>query len=280
MITCHLMGGLGNQLFQIFTTVSYAITHNQRFGFLNVGTLGGNGCTKRHTYWNTFLCRLQPFLLMKYPDNISIIREKTFYYNELLIDKNINKDILLYGYFQSYKYFENSYNSICKMICLEKMKTELLYKLKINSDYLINSISMHFRLGDYKNIQQYHPLLEYEYYLNSLDYIKSKSPDIKYNIYYFCEEDDITDVINKINKLEKIYPEYTFKHCDNTLNDWEQLLLMSCCNHNIIANSTFSWWGAYLNNCMDKIVCYPSVWFGLSSTHDIKDLCPENWIKI
>jgi hypothetical protein len=67
---------------------------------------------------------------------------------------------------------------------------------------------------------------------------------------------------------------------DNTLADWEQLLLMSCCHHNIIANSTFSWWAAYFNSWKDKIVCYPSVWFGNIANHDTKDLCPEEWIKI
>ena len=55
---------------------------------------------------------------------------------------------------------------------------------------------------------------------------------------------------------------------------------MSCCNHNIIANSSFSWWGAYLNDNKKKIVCYPSIWFGELINHDTRDLFPENWNKI
>jgi hypothetical protein len=56
------------------------------------------------------------------------------------------------------------------------------------------------------------------------------------------------------------------------------MLLMSCCKHNIIANSSFSWWGAYFNSNADKIVCYPEVWF--ANNTDTSDLCPLEWIKM
>lgn len=55
---------------------------------------------------------------------------------------------------------------------------------------------------------------------------------------------------------------------------------MSLCNHNIIANSTFSWWGAYFNINPEKIVCYPNVWFGSECNNSTQDLFPKNWVKI
>jgi hypothetical protein len=65
------------------------------------------------------------------------------------------------------------------------------------------------------------------------------------------------------------------------IEDWRQLLLMSCCQHNIIANSSFSWWAAYFNDNSEKIICYPEQWFGLQlSNHNTSDMCPKSWNKI
>ena len=100
------------------------------------------------------------------------------------------------------------------------------------------------------------------------------------NVLYFCENDDIDDVMVTINKLKNKFSSFNFMRADNNLKDWQQLILMSLCHHNIIANSSFSWWAAYLNNWNDKIVCYPSIWFGTALTHNTIDLCPLEWTKI
>ena len=139
---------------------------------------------------------------------------------------------------------------------------------------------MHFRLGDYKKIQEFHPLATYEYYERAMEHMKNAAPNTFNTVLYFCEDEDIDDVLNTINKLTIKFPEITFTRGENTLADWEQLLLMSLCHHNIIANSSFSWWGAYFNSHTDKIVCYPSVWFGPSAGHNTIDLCPPQWVKI
>jgi hypothetical protein len=273
------MGGLGNQIFQIFATISYAIKSKNQFKFLNVPSLGGGSSTMRYTYWNSLLNRLKIFLIDNYPQPIHVIREKDFTFNELPIDETIERDCLLYGYFQSYKYFDENYEMICRIIGLAKMKQDLIQKLNLNDEYLKSCVSMHFRLGDYKKLQDYHPLATYDYYKHSLIFIKEITTT-SYNILYFCEDNDIDDVMITINRLEIEFPQYKFIRGDNTLEDWEQMLFMSCCNHNIIANSSFSWWGAYFNTLNDKIVCYPSVWFGPKAGHDTKDLCPPEWKKI
>jgi hypothetical protein len=273
------MGGLGNQIFQIFATISYAIKSRNQFKFLNVETLGSGSTTVRSTYWNSFFSNLQPFLIQSIPD-VTVIRENGFPYSEISINKIINRDVLIYGYFQSYKYFEQNYNMICRIIDINKMKETLLLKQGLDNSYLENIISMHFRIGDYKQIQGFHPLATYNFYERSLDYIQRSNPTRPFNILFFCEDVDYNDVIITINKLVGKFPNYTFTRASNQLTDWEQLLLMSCCHHNIIANSSFSWWGAYFNSSVDKIVCYPSVWFGPVAKIDTRDLCPKEWTKI
>jgi hypothetical protein len=100
------------------------------------------------------------------------------------------------------------------------------------------------------------------------------------DILFFCEDDDINDVMETINKLKIALPNMHFIRASNLLKDWEQLLLMSCCKHNIIANSSYSWWGAYLNTNPNKIICYPSIWFGQQVGLNTCDLCPQEWNKI
>ena len=282
MITCNLMGGLGNQIFQIFTTISYAIRAKKQFKFLNQQQLGGGSTTIRYTFWNTFFANLKPFLITELPIKVHVVREKGFPYNELSpLELLLNDDIYLYGYFQSYKYFEDNYSMICRLIGLDKTKEKLLDKIQTSKNDLNQKISMHFRIGDYKKLQEYHPLATYEYYERAMEYIqKTSTPDEKFTILYFCEDVDIEDVLSIVNRLAIKFPDYNFIRGDNTLADWEQMLYMSLCHHNIIANSSFSWWAAYFNSHDDKIVCYPSVWFGEKANNDTKDLCPSEWIKI
>ena len=287
MITCYLKGGLGNQLFEIFTTISYAIKGSIPFKFLNIKSMGEGSSTVRYTFWETFLSNLKPFLIENLQHPINIIKENGFPYNELPVHEMINKNTVIYGYFQSYKYFQQYFTSICKLIGLDKMKNKLLEKLETiygenitNATLMENTISMHFRIGDYKKVSDFHPILKYEYYHKSLNRIQTIYPNTVFTVYYFCEDEDIQDVSNKISILKINFPNFSFIRGDNTLADWEQMLFMSCCHHNIIANSSFSWWGAYFNKNLVRIVCYPSIWFGKSANIDTRDLCPPEWIKI
>ena len=279
MITCNLMGGLGNQLFQIFATIAYGFKSNNQICFLAFETLGGGSTTVRHTYWNTLLSKLHPFLI-RGMQQVRVFKEDGFPYKELPVGEMKQGNVLIYGYFQSYKYFQGQFEMICRLIGLEKTRNVLTTKLNMGGDYFDNIISMHFRIGDYKKIQEYHPLATYEYYDRSLQYFKTNQPTNPFTVLYFCEDQDLTDVMIIVDRLSAKYPEYKFIRDENALEDWEQLLLMSCCHHNIVANSSFSWWAAYFNSHKDKVVCYPSVWFGKVAKNDTRDLCPPEWLRV
>jgi hypothetical protein len=274
------MGGLGNQLFQIFTTISCAINMRQKFAFIDIDKLGSGETTIRLTYWNNFLSKLKIFTTKMFPKML-VVKENGFRYNPLNLLEHQGQNLCLHGYFQSYKYFAHNFQVISRMIGIEEIKQRVIQTANLNQDYLDATISIHFRLGDYKKIQHYHPIMKLEYYLNALSLITniSNETEIK-NILYFCEEEDLLDVSEIINKLKNEYINFTFIKASNSLSDWEQMILMSCCKHNIIANSSFSWWAAYFNTNPDKIVCYPALWFGEVAGHDTRDLCPNEWHKI
>jgi hypothetical protein len=302
MLSCVIMGGLGNQLFQIYTTMALSIEMKTNFNFPR----NKMEIDKRSdTYWDNFLKELNKstslidIKKMQYP----IYKEKEFKYNKIQILPDVfrkNGNVMLYGYFQSYKYFDKEYKSISRYIGIDESRLEVrktYYKKYEN----INVISVHFRMGDYKALQNCHPILKDEYYINSIKFILHKMQNTKkWKVLYFCEEEDKIEVENKVKKINAACKEYLEEQKrennrekkfdqeieferggESRMKDWQQLLLMSCCQHNIIANSSFSWWAAYFNDNLDKIVCYPETWFGPQlSHHDTSDLCPQSWNKI
>lgn len=282
-VSCNLKGGLGNQLFQIFATISYGKKYDRTVIFpysqeLRTGTI-------RNTYWHSLLKGLLPFTtygenvykknmeLMIYP----VLREQGFQFQNLADVANDN--VILDGYYQSYKYFENDIDFIYQQISLKDLQQQVKNK---SSSYFTGDInvSMHFRIGDYKAIQDCHPVMTYEYYNKALCEIEKCCQDKKINILYFHETVDTADVNAIIDKLKQQHSSLQFTRVKDELSDWEQVLLMSSCEHNIIANSTFSWWGAYFNTNNNRIVCYPALWFGSKISHNTNDLFPIDWVKI
>ena len=275
MIYLELIGGLGNQLFQIFCGIAYSFENNVEFKIIRnkfdkVSPI--DNISKRPTYWDNFLINLSKMTCDNI--NIPIYKEPHFTYNKI---PYTNIDFKINGYFQSPKYFENYFKSIIELIELDKLKEEIKEKYK---EYFNNKIiSLHFRIGDYVKKPDYHVILNNEYYICALNNILQKDNTCD-TILYFNEEQDNNTVENIIKDIKKSYSQLNFIQCSYDIPDWEQLLLMSLCNNNIIANSTFSWWGAYFNINPGKIVCYPNVWFGPKCNNSTRDLFPENWVKV
>jgi len=293
MITCQLLGGLGNQLFQIFTTISYAIKHQQLFKFEYSDILTMT-LPSTPNYWNSFLIKLKPFTFSK-NHNVStqtnvVIEESDCCYSELLwSDLYAESCVKLIGYFQSYKYFSIFFDKICKMIDLENQKMHIISKyghfFESENCEFEKYISIHFRFDH----------INKKYYEKALLYTMAETEKKDWKILYFCEEKSNKEVEETIEYLKKRCSKCEFVKVPHSISDWEQMLLMSCCMHNIIANSTFSWWGAYLNNHPNKIVCYPNKWLetsmltrqnlrinnhGHDNHHDNNDLFPSSWTMI
>lgn len=300
MIACNIMGGLGNQLFQIFASMAYALENNVKLVFPYEYKI-----LARHTYWETFLNELK-FFTTKNENNLVSNYDISLFprYVEpspryTSIRKFGSTNIFLSGYFQSYKYFHSVRRTLFKMIRLDKKKEMVKQKyshlffeggttddamcIDGNTGTETDYIAIHFRMGDYKKLRHFHPVMNYEYYHDALTYIMENKPKTsKTRALYFCESEDNEYVAGKIGKLHSTFPDIEFVKVDDTIEDYEQVLIMSCLTHYIIPNSTFSWWGAYFNESNDKIVCYPSVWFGeaYEHTHDSSDLIPPEWVKI
>ncbi len=277
MITIYLMGGLGNQLFQIAHCMAYALRNKKAFFFtysdqLLIGE-------PRPTYWNNFLKHLKSFTKEVIPNQNQIVRVNEPQFEYINYPQNMD-NIEFFGYFQSYKYFEDQFANILKLIRFYTFRDSIFAKFP----YKLNKpiISLHIRLGDYKHKQQYHPVMPVSYYVNALKHILKSQKSTDFSVLYFYELDDIELVNNDyLSKLKTVFPDLNFISVDNNLEDWEQMVLMSCCSHNIIANSSFSWWGAYLNQNENKIVCYPETWFGPSmGNKKLDDLFPKNWVKV
>ena len=278
MIYIELMGGLGNQLFQIFCGISYSLDNKIPFKILknkNDKVSPLDNISLRPTYFDNFLINISKFTCDNV--NLPLLKEPGhFIYKKIPL---IEKDFKLHGYFQNISYFNNNYDNICKFINIDYFKNNI--KLKYNN-YFQNKlpISLHFRIGDYIKNTSFHPILNINYYIESVKYLNSKLNNINENYYLliFGEEINNKEINENIEKIKLEFPNLEIVICEYNIEDWEQMILMSLCCHNIIANSSFSWWGAYFNNNSEKIVCYPSIWNG--SVNNIDGLFPNYWNKI
>ena len=170
---------------------------------------------------------------------------------------------MLNGYFQSEKYFEKHKDSLIDLFCFDDYKDKALNFLRNIEG---TKTSLHFRRGDYTSYQSVVCLLDEEYYTPATHYFKDTT--------FVIFSDDLNLAKEKFNKPNM----FVFDSEDEVLN----MTCMSLCDNNIIANSTFSWWGAYLNKNKNKKVIAPSQWFAKNYILQSQeyDIVPTDWIKI
>jgi hypothetical protein len=178
--------------------------------------------------------------------------EPYFHYTKIPFTDTKDKIVDISGYWQSYKYFEKN-DGLIKSLLTPKDGFPIKW----------DTTSIHVRHGDYLSYSDSHPVLDMSYYKHAMDMIKSKR--------YLIVSDDI-----EYCKKNFIGEQFEFSEADEITD----LKLQISCEHSIIANSSFSYWSAYLNKNPNKIVIAPKTWFGPKLQHDTKDLCPESWLRI
>lgn len=283
IFVCQPLGGLGNQLFVLFSIISLSKQTGCQFRIIS----DKMEWDKRPVYWNVFLKGLKPYLIKNVVNYTYTYTEPAFEYKPIsdvlpyIESKNQGQNfVMVSGYFQSAKYFENQKDYIIDLLKIPEQREQVSKKISV--DFNDTVVSMHFRIGDYAepSTALVLPLMKIDYYMKALTYM-NQSLINPFKVLYFYERNNQEIIDGHISKLTNMFPHLEFIPIMQGLEDWEELLAMSCCHHNIIPNSTFGWWGAYLNSNPDKIVCYPSVWFGpVHEDENTDDLCPETWTKI
>lgn len=294
-VIVSLFGGLGNQLFQYASGRSLALRNNARL-ILDTGWFdivdNLDSTTVRKYELNSFklncdiqtmglpwqkksilspLYRRLPFFAKIITRNTNIYNEKSFKFDMNLFNQKL--PIWLNGYWQSYKYFD----SIDEVI---KQDIESIKFLNTGSQKILKmiqsseSICVHVRRGDYvlnPKANKMHGLCSIHYYNEAIKLItKYLSKPV---LYIFSDDPEWV----------RVNLSFSYKTIIVDINDIEEvcqdLWLMKSCNHFVIANSSLSWWAAWLSSYKEKIVIAPKKWFA-NNTYDSSDLIPEDWIKI
>lgn len=295
MIIVKIIGGLGNQMFQYAAGRRAAYVNNtdlrlditgyekqegmaRRKYLLNIFRIRENFANdkeiqqlkkQKHSYFfRTFpwlASRIAPFYRWSY------IQERYFHFDPFLLTTKDNSYIE--GYWVSEKYFKDIENVIRREFSFKTNPIGLNKRL-IDEMCSVQSVSIHFRRRDYltsKKTRDRHGVCSLEYYQTAIRFISQQIS----RPHFFVFSDDPNWVKN--NFLLR-YPMRRIHHNLGS-NDCEDLRLMSMCKHNIIANSTFGWWAAWLNQHKEKIVVSPKKWFNTPSINT-NDVVPSAWIRL
>lgn len=287
-IITHLMGGLGNQMFQYAAGRRIQVASG---GELSVFFEDGYRIAIRSYSLDAFQIfakiasrrdlvevgperrlrrRIKQMLNM--PIEKYVVREKqTFVYDPSLV--NIKQDVYLIGSWQSYKYID----SISAQLMFDfrlRDRSEAILAAWSNISKSTCPVSMHIRRGDYANKASGFSILSLDYYKSALEYLRSKLAT--FDVFVFTDDPEWA----KQNLKDLIAPNSMTVVSNPELKDFEELTLMSMCRHQIIANSSFSWWAAWLNDDFEKIVTAPRRWNGVDEHIPTGDLIPPRWTLI
>ena len=224
----------------------------QSFGVSDINVK--NSITNIHTAFD--LSKYNRFL-----EPNKMVEESGFHFDEYLFD-NCEDNVDLYGYFQSEKYFKHIENDIRKDFSFSKEILDYCSEFIKQIDSSGEIISLHVRRGDYLDLQSFHPTPSLEYYSSALN----KFPELP--VLIFSDDTDWCLV-------QELFDSDRFLLSQSNTADFD-MCLMSMCKYHIIANSSFSWWGAWLSG--SKNVIAPQNWFGSSlPDHDTQDLYLPEW---
>jgi len=290
MIIVKLLGGLGNQMFQYAMGRSLADRYNvslkldvaafehyrlRRYELddfnIRAEIASENDIaslrvsTKHHTLWHRVKKRLLP------SSSKMVFAESSFAYDERF--EGVMPPAYLEGYWQTERYFVNDAGAIRNDFTLREpldaANTAMLEQIQT-----VNAVSLHVRRGDYvndRNTSRHHGICSLEYYAAAVGYIT----DHVENPHIFIFSDDQEWAEENLNF--RCHTKFAALNSNN--RGVFDMVLMQHCRHHIIANSSFSWWGAWLNPSPHKIVIAPRIWFQKAS-QDTRDLIPPTWIKL
>jgi len=255
MITTKLQGGLGNQMFQWAATYSAAKKYSTDY-FFDLSYFRKE--KSKSTRWNLQITKFQNVDVSESiaPCHLPI-REDRGNFGE------IENNTFLSGYWQSEKYFLDCSDEIRSKFHFDR--NTIKYVMKKYPDIRGNSLSIHVRRGDYLWLQEIHPVLTVEYFKRAYDMIGDATSSV------FIFSDDISWCEENLKFDNAIFVN------EDLMTD---LCMISLCKNNIVSNSSYSWWGAWLNTNPEKKVIAPKTWLGRKSNYNQEHIVPSNWIQI
>jgi Glycosyl transferase family 11. len=300
------MGGLGNQLFQyamasavaqraklpLYLDLSWLYDHEKKIGVEKLYGLHVFSFQELFANEDIIQCFLPRNTLLKtltrgvnrlLPcSRRKLIEERGMRWNPDIM--KIRKPVYFYtGYWQSEKYFFDLAPHIRKQLTFRKEIQEDIIQNRSITDLIVNTnaVGLHVRRGDYVNDPKMRSIFvafTMQYYLEAAQYIVQK---VK-NPVFFVFSDDVSWVKENLHMPYDVYyvddSVQMNQECGPKSKGYEDMFLMSLCKHNIIANSSFSWWGAWLNQNPDKIVIAPQKW--CNQGFDYTDIVPEDWLRM